>query len=71
MQEPADINGKLDRFGAGQEHAVIERVQKARLTDPFLFLDQLGLHDRDLPGWPAKGNEAELQPEPKCLGKRG
>ena len=55
--------------GPGQQHAEIQRVQKARLADPSFFLDQLGLHDRDLPGRPAERDEAKLQPKTKRFGK--
>ena len=54
VQKPSDINRKLDRFGTRQKHTIVQRVKKTRLADPFLFLDQLGLHDRDLASRPAK-----------------
>ena len=63
MEEPANIDRELLRFGSGQEHAEVERVEKTRLTDPAFLLDQLGLHDRDLPGRSAEANEPELEPE--------
>ena len=34
VQQPADVDGELLRLGAGQEHAVVERVQEPRLADP-------------------------------------
>jgi hypothetical protein len=45
-------------------------AETINFDDPFLFFDQLGLHDRDLPGGSAEGNEAKLQPEAKRFGKR-
>ena len=63
MEKPANIDGELLGFGTGQEHAVVERVKKARLTDPAPPFHQLRLHDRDLPRWPAERNESKLEPE--------
>src|SRR5439155_125039 len=70
VKKPADINRKLLRLRAGQQHAEVERVQKARLADPPFLFDQLRLHDRDLAGRAAKGDEAKLQPKAKCSSKR-
>ena len=44
---------------AGQEHAVVERVQEPRLADPALLLDQDAVHDRDLPGGAAEGERGD------------
>src|ERR1700730_4780558 len=60
VQEPANINRELLRFGAGKQHAKIERMKETRLADPLLFLDQLRLHDRDLAGGSAKRDESEF-----------
>ena len=60
VQKPADVDRELRRFRAGQEHAKIQSVEKARLADPFFSLDQLCLHDRDLSGWSAETDEPEL-----------
>ena len=47
-EQPADIGGELLRLGAGQQHAVVERVQEPRLADPALFVHQDAVHQRDL-----------------------
>ena len=67
VHQPADIGGELLRLGAGQHHAVVERVQETFLGNPVAFLHQLGVHDGDLPGRTAKADEAELEPEPQRL----
>jgi hypothetical protein len=46
-------------------------VQEAPLADPAAPLDELGVHDRDLPGRPAEADEAELQPEAQREGRAG
>src|SRR4030095_6475537 len=63
VKQPSDICGELLGLGPRKQHAVIERVEKALLAAPPLFLDQLGLHNRDLAGRPAKTDESEFQPE--------
>src|SRR4030095_10433523 len=70
VPQPADVDGELMRFGAGKQHAKIQRVQKTCVVDPAFFLDQLGMHHRDLPTRSAEGYEAELQPKSKRLGER-
>ena len=62
VQQPADVDGELLRFGAGQEHAVVERVQEPRLADPALLVDQDLVHQRDLAGGTAEAEQADLQP---------
>ena len=69
VHQPADVGGQLLRFGTGQQHAVVQRMQEALFADPAAALDQLGVHDRDLPGRAAEADEAELQPEAEGLGK--
>ena len=64
VQQPADIGGELLRLGAGQQHAVVERVQEPVLADPALLLDQDAVHDRDLPGRAAEGERGDAQPRP-------
>ena len=39
VQKPAAVDGELLRLGSGQEHAKIQRMQKARLADPAPSLD--------------------------------
>ena len=67
VHEPADVDGELLRLGAGQQHAVVERVQEALLADPAAPLDQLAVHDGDLSRRAAEGDEAELDPEAERL----
>jgi len=69
VHHPADVGRELLRLGSGQHHAVVERVQKALLGDPAFPLDQVLVHDRDLPGRAAEADEAELEPVAKCLAK--
>jgi hypothetical protein len=69
VHEPADVDGELLRLGPGQQHAVVQGVQKPLFTDPAFLLDQLGVHDGDLPGRAAKTDETELEPVPERLGK--
>ena len=54
VHQPADVDGELLRLGAGQQHAVVERVQEPLLADPAAPLDQLAVHDRDLACRPAE-----------------
>jgi hypothetical protein len=42
-------------------------VQEAMLGNPAPALDQLLVHDRDLPGRAAEADEAELEPEAQGL----
>jgi hypothetical protein len=69
VHQPADVGGELLRLRAGQQHAVVQRMQEALLADPAPLLHQFGVHDRDLPGRPAEADEAELEPEPEGLPK--
>ena len=69
VQKPADVNGELLRFGAGQEHAEIQRMKKMRFADPLFLLHQLGVHHRDLAARSAERDKAEFQPEPERFAK--
>ena len=69
VHQPADVGGELLRLGARQQHAVVERVQKAPLGEPAPTLDEFLVHDRDLPGGSAKTDETELEPEAEGLAK--
>ena len=69
VHEPADVGRELLRLGTGQQHAVVERVQEALLADPAAPVDELAVHDRDLAGRSAEGDEPELHPEAKGLGE--
>jgi hypothetical protein len=44
-------------------------VEEVRLTDPAALLDELLVHDGDLPGGTAEADEAELEPVAEGLGK--
>src|SRR5262249_33505365 len=68
VHQPADVGGELLRLGSRQHHAVVERVQEAPFRDPALLLDQLAMHDRDLAGWTAEADPAELPPVAERLG---
>ena len=63
----ADVGRELLCLGAGQGHAEVEGVQEAALADPPSPLDQLVVHDRDLPGGAAEADAAQLQPKPERL----
>jgi hypothetical protein len=45
-------------------------MQESLLAQPATALDQLAVHDTDLPGWASEGDEAQLQPEAKRFGER-
>src|SRR5882757_2963281 len=62
VQQPADIGGKLLRFGSRQQHAVVERMQEAPLRDPVLLLDEDAVHHRDLAGGPAETEHRDAEP---------
>ncbi len=62
VHEPPDVGRELLRLGAGEHHAVVERVQKAPLGYPAPSLDELLVHHRDLSRRPAEADETELQP---------
>ena len=70
VHQPAQVSGQLLRLGPGQDHAEIERMQKAFFRHPAAPLDQLAVHDRNLPGRPAKTDEAQLQPKAQGLPER-
>ena len=70
VHEPTEVGGKLLSLGAGQQHAVVERMHEALFGDPAPALDQMLMHERDLPGWSAKADKAELEPEHERIAKR-
>ena len=67
VKPPADVGGDLLGLRTGQEHAEVQRPQVLLLGYPALPLDQLPVHDGDLPGWAAEVDEPELHPEPERL----
>jgi hypothetical protein len=64
VQQPTDVGGQLLGLRAGQQRAVVERVQEPALADPPLLVDQGALHDRDLAGRAADGLPADREPGP-------
>jgi hypothetical protein len=52
---------------AWQQHAEIERAQVFLLGEPGALLDQLAVHQRDLPGWPAERHHANAGEHAKCF----
>ena len=62
VQQPADVGGQLLRLGAGQQHAVVHRVQEPALADPPLLVDERPLHDGDLAGRAAEGLQRDGEP---------
>jgi len=64
VQQPAEVDRELLRFWTGQQGAIRQRVQEPLLADPASFVDEFAMHDRDLPGGPAKG--AQGDPEPRA-----
>ena len=69
VKPPADIGGELHRLGAGKEHAKIQSMQKALLSDPPSLLDEQAMHERDLTGRPAEGQDADPAPEGERFAK--
>ena len=48
VQQPPDVDGKLLRFGSWKKHAVIQGMEKAALTYPPFFFNQISVHNRYL-----------------------
>ena len=65
VQPPADVGGDLLGLGAGQKHAEVQSPQVLVLGDPMFLLDQLPVHDRDLPGRSPEVDQPQLYPEPE------
>ena len=63
VHQPTDVGRELLGLGPGQQHAVVQGMQKALLADPAATLHQLLVEDGDLSCRPAKADEADLQPE--------
>jgi hypothetical protein len=70
VHQPADIGRELLRLRAGQQHAVVERMQEPLFRDPVLFLDDDPMHDRDLAGRPAEAQAGDPQPDAERLPQR-
>jgi len=69
MHEPADVRRELLRLGSGQQHAVVQSMQEAALGDPAASLDEVLMHDGNLPGRPSEADESELEPVDEGLAK--
>jgi hypothetical protein len=69
VQQPSEVGRELLRLRTRQHHAVVQCMQETPLADPAPSLDQLGVHDRDLPRRPAEADEAELEPEAQRFGE--
>src|SRR3989344_4620712 len=58
-----------------QHHAVIQGMQETALRNPALSLDQVLVHERDLPGRPPEAEKAQAKPVEESLpeggGRRG
>ena len=62
VQAPAEPDRELQRLGARQQDAEIERIQVGALVDPAPLLDEFAMHDRDLRDRPAERDEPEPEP---------
>ena len=71
MQAPAKVGGQLLGFGPGQQHAVIQRMQKMPLGDPAAFLHQFLVHNGDLPGRAPEADATQLEPIAQGFGEGG
>ncbi len=71
VEQPTHVRRELHRLRTREQHAEAERVQEPALVDPSPALDQLLMHQRDLPGGSAEVHEAEPDPESGRLAERG
>ena len=60
MHEPANVSGKLLRLGAGQQHAVVQCMEKPLLGNPPLLLDEDAMMMAICPAGPPKLRSATL-----------
>src|SRR5262249_20342780 len=70
MHQPADIGRKLLRLGAGQQHAIVERMQKARFGNPLFLVDDDTMHHCDLTGGPSEAEQRNAKPDMERLTER-
>jgi hypothetical protein len=56
-------------FRAGQCHAVVKRIEKSAIVDPWSGFDQLAVHESDLPSGAAKAQQPDAQPNARDLGE--
>ncbi len=69
VEPPADVSGELHRLGAGKQHAKVKRMQEALFRNPAPLIDDEAMHQGDLSGGAAEGQEADFAPERERLGK--
>ena len=69
VQQPADVGRQLLRLRAGQNHAVVQGIEKPLIAHPFPLLHQFMVHDGNLSGRAAEVDETKLEPELERLGK--
>jgi hypothetical protein len=60
----------LHGLGAREQHAKIEGVQEALLADPAAFVDQHAMHQRNLTGRAAEGQDADPRPNGERFAER-
>jgi hypothetical protein len=65
VQKPTDVRSELLRFGTGQQHAIVQRMQESRVGNPPPAFDQFAVHERDLSSRASKTQQADLQPNPE------
>ena len=70
MHQPADIGGELLRLGAGQQHAIVERMHEAAFRHPPFFFDENAVHHRDLSGRAAEAQRRDAEPDAKGFADR-
>ncbi len=54
LDKPAYIDSQLHRLGAGQQHAMVQGVQKPLRVKPAVLFDKEAVHKSGLPGRPAE-----------------
>src|SRR5258708_40190038 len=69
MDQHPDVYSELLGLRSGQEHPIVQRVEKPRIADPFLFLDDDPVHDGDLAGRSAETQERNPEPCPEGFAK--
>ena len=67
VHQPPDVRRQLLRLRAGQDHAVVQRVQEPPLADPAAALDELAVHHGDLTSRAAEGVQPDMRPDPRSL----
>ena len=62
MEPPAGVSRELHRLGPRQQHAEAERIEIERLGQPFLLIDEDAMHEGDLRGRAAEGEQPDARP---------